>query len=533
MAGELTAVRENGATSGVGVLATYAYDNLGRRTGITRSDGVSTAYGYDAISRLTSLAHSGSSNDQSYTLTYNPANQILSRTASNDNYAWDKAANINHAYLVNGLNQYTNVGGVAYGYYSSGDLGSGPQTFTYDSQKRLLTTSGSPTTTFNYDPLGRLYEVAGSATTFFLYDGDQIVGEHNGSAFVRYYVPSDVEDRPVLWYEGGDRRWLLDDERGSVIAAANASASVLFTNSYDEYGQPGSSNQGRFQYTGQAWIPEAGLYSYKARAYLPAIGRFLQTDPIGYGGGTNIYAYAGLDPVNGSDPSGLVSDQEQPEADGGGGIDGTGGGIMAGVGAGADFADSAGSPLLGSIQEDRMLDNLTVRLANRIGQAGQQAIDTFVGEAEEEEEEPAEGELRDPETEPGYVPPTPEALAARQITNLAEAAQRGWGLNPDQFVYGELLPGSVLYRAGSAYGTWYTDATTINRVGQGAGYGNLLQMGYEPKEIDAYEVVIRAPAAEGVAIANPKLGNGGATQYFIPNASQYLRMLPGSIRPGR
>ena len=31
--GEVSAVRENGATSGVGVLATYAYDDLGRRTG--------------------------------------------------------------------------------------------------------------------------------------------------------------------------------------------------------------------------------------------------------------------------------------------------------------------------------------------------------------------------------------------------------------------------------------------------------------------------------------------------------------------
>ena len=30
--GEVSAIRENGATSGIGVLATYAYDDLGRRT---------------------------------------------------------------------------------------------------------------------------------------------------------------------------------------------------------------------------------------------------------------------------------------------------------------------------------------------------------------------------------------------------------------------------------------------------------------------------------------------------------------------
>ena len=46
-----------------------------------------------------------------------------------------------------------------------------------------------------------------------------------------------------------------------------------------------STNTGRFQYTGQVWLPELGMYHYKARIYSPTLGRFMQTDPIGFGGG--------------------------------------------------------------------------------------------------------------------------------------------------------------------------------------------------------------------------------------------------------
>jgi hypothetical protein len=47
------------------------------------------------------------------------------------------------------------------------------------------------------------------------------------------------------------------------------------------------------------------MWYYKARIYSPMLGRFLQTDAVGYKDQVNLYAYVGNDPVDGRDPSGL------------------------------------------------------------------------------------------------------------------------------------------------------------------------------------------------------------------------------------
>jgi len=314
--GDTTKVRENGATSGIGVLATYAYDDLGSRVSTTFGNGVVQSFGYDPVARLTSLGlkFTGTANDLTLTYAYNPASQIVSTTRSNDLYAWTGHGNGTTATVANGLNQVTSVGGVSASHDANGNLTTDPTTgtaYTYTSENLLRTGTGATPPTLTYDPAMRLWELAaGTGATRFAYDGlEALTQQGSTGTLFRRYVFGPGTDEALIQYEGTGattRKFLAADERGSIIAMSDDAGNVTAINSFDEYGKPGAGNQGAFQYTGQTWFPQLGLYYYKARMYDAQLGRFMQPDPIGTDGGINLYAYVGGDPVNLVDQFGLA-----------------------------------------------------------------------------------------------------------------------------------------------------------------------------------------------------------------------------------
>ena len=77
---------------------------------------------------------------------------------------------------------------------------------------------------------------------------------------------------------------------------------------YDVYGRQDiteSAVGNPYMFTGRRYDPETALYYYRARIYNPHIGRFMQTDPIGYEVGLNLYTYCNNNPVLYTDSTGL------------------------------------------------------------------------------------------------------------------------------------------------------------------------------------------------------------------------------------
>ena len=113
--------------------------------------------------------------------------------------------------------------------------------------------------------------------------------------------------------------YYYQDKLGSTTHIADPRGNLLESYRYDLYGTPSyfdsasqPINSSTYSiadlYAGERWVSELRVYDLRNRFMFPELGRFLQTDPIGFqGDASNLYRYCHNDPEDFSDPTGIDS----------------------------------------------------------------------------------------------------------------------------------------------------------------------------------------------------------------------------------
>ncbi|MFK7767717.1 MAG: RHS repeat-associated core domain-containing protein [Mariniblastus sp.] len=181
-------------------------------------------------------------------------------------------------------------------------------TYRYDSQVRLVAIENDETGidwSCEYDVFSRrTQKTYGDRTTQFIWDNDRLAAEvrHNGS--VRVYVYADsLSLTPFMFvdYESqfadpaeGRRYYVTSNHQSAPVRIENELGEVVWECEHDPYGQcefKVELIQFNLRQPGHYHDPETGLNYNRHRQYDPEIGRYLQADPSGLGGGRNLYAY--------------------------------------------------------------------------------------------------------------------------------------------------------------------------------------------------------------------------------------------------
>jgi RHS repeat-associated protein len=275
-----TATNRLAQGTGIWGTLTWGYDSVGNRASEALAAGPTDTYNYPGTSNKLATVTQGATTTRAFT--HDGAGNVT---------ADDRAGTIyNYRY-----NQRNRLDRLTIGSTVTAD-------YTYDGLERLAirtTQNMTPasTTHYVYDLSGRLIaEATATGTTLreYVWLDDlplALVADVDTMSPNLYFVHADHLDRP--------------------LKMTDASQAIVWDAVYRPFGDMHSitgTAANNLRFPGQYFLMEAGLHYNWYRHYDPTIGRYLQTDPLGFVDGPSRYAYARGNPVSYVDPRGLWID---------------------------------------------------------------------------------------------------------------------------------------------------------------------------------------------------------------------------------
>ncbi len=312
-----------------------AYDHDGRTHQVTLPNGDSESFSYDAASQLTGIAYARTGGESIGDLQY--GRDALGRVSTvSGTEARTSLPEAMSGASYDAANELTALGGEALSYDANGNLLSdGGASYTWNDRNQLKALEeGSTSWSFAYDPFGRrTAKTANGNETSYLYDGQNVLRESSGDASAELLDGPGLDQHFARSTSAGTDSYLVD-QLGSTVALAGSSGAPSTEYTYGPFGgasASGASTTNPYTYTGLESLAN-GLQYNRARFYNPGMARFVSQDPLGMAGsGVDLYQYAGSDPVDLVDPTGLESWWEAGANGFVGGVDALTGGATSGI----------------------------------------------------------------------------------------------------------------------------------------------------------------------------------------------------------
>jgi len=217
-----------------------------------------------------------------------------------------QSSTYNYPATSNKLDDITGTKANAYGYDANGNTETkNGLVFSYDQTNRMSqAVNGAVTTNYTYDGKGqRVSKDVNGVKTIYIFDKDgKLIAEANASGVVQKdYVY--FAGKPVAMATTGaspTTYYYHVDHLGTPQVLTNQAQSVVWSGDYDVFGEVTLTTgvvENNLRFPGQYYDAESGLHYNYYRDYDPSLGRYVESDPIGLGGGVNTYAYVVNNPV--------------------------------------------------------------------------------------------------------------------------------------------------------------------------------------------------------------------------------------------